>query len=464
MKRPVIFRRRSAQSASLVAYLGATYGWMAIIIILVSAACFLWYRSACAEQMLRSTAQTAAQTVAAATAPTWQVSQTGALDAAVQEAATLPNIAYVQVRQPNGAVLVSAGNMDAAPQDIWIETAPVVSGTQQLGTVEVAVLRTAGQVLPNIGYVLAASIAATVVSALAASVLAYRTTTKPLRSLQAIAARWEQPQIINHDWEEGPREIQELGRAIMDMRSRALARTNQLAEQVMQRTQELTEAYNALDESFLGTAAALAQALDARDHLTANHANRTAHLVSRIAKRMGFSESEQRTLVLAATLHDIGKIGVPESILTKPGILTAEEMAIMRLHPVISANILEPVSGMEEVAQMVRHHHERWDGKGYPDGLAGTEIPLGSRILALADTVEAMSARRHYREPLSPEAILAEIRRCSGSQFDPDVVRAGWDEIVRTLEHWCRSEPETSSDSLPFQDVLAACRVPGGSP
>lgn len=464
MKCPRFLRSRMRRSPSLVTYFGSAYWLVAMVIVWASLGLFLWYSSARTEQQIRATARAVAETVAATTAPAWSDKPAADfLSQSLSQAATLPDIAFVQARLPGGSVLATAGDAGIPSNQVWTESAPVTYENRHLGTVEVAILRTSGQglLLPMVQVALAASLLATALSALAAAALAYRTT-QPLRALQSITTRWEQPQIINQDWERGPREVRELGRAIMAMRSQALARTNQLAEQVMQRTQQLTQAYNALDESFLGTAAALAQALDARDHLTANHANRTAHLVSLIAQRVGFSGTGLRTVVLAATLHDIGKIGIPEHILTKPGRLTPEEMAIMRLHPVISANILERVAGMQEVARLVRHHHERWDGKGYPDGLKGTEIPLGSRIIALADTVEAMSARRHYRDPLPPDAILAEIRRCSGSQFDPDVVKAGWDEIVRVVNQWCRTDLASKEEPPPIQTAVPSCNLPGG--
>jgi len=448
-----------------VTYFGSAYWLVAMVIVWVSLGFFLWYNSVRTEQQIRAAALAVAETLAATTAPEWaEATSAGSLHQSLTQAADIADIAFVQALLPDGTVVATAGDPGIPLEQVWTESAPVTYAGQNLGTVEVAVLRASGQglMLPFVQVAVVACVLATALSALAAAALAYRTT-QPLRSLQSITTRWEQPQIIKQDWEHGPREVQELGRAIMAMRSQALTRTNQLAEQVLERTKELSEALSALNESFLGTAAALAQALDARDHLTANHANRTAHLVSLIAQRVGFSGLALRNLVLAATLHDIGKIGIPEHILTKPGKLTPEEMAIMRMHPVIAADILGRVTGMEEVARLVRHHHERWDGKGYPDGLKGTEIPLGSRIIALADTVEAMSARRHYRDPLPPDAILAEIRRCSGSQFDPDVVKAGWDEIVRVVNQWCRPEPDAKEEPPPVPTAVSSCSVPGGS-
>jgi HD-GYP domain-containing protein (c-di-GMP phosphodiesterase class II) len=127
---------------------------------------------------------------------------------------------------------------------------------------------------------------------------------------------------------------------------------------------------------------------------------------------------------LAALLHDIGKIGIPETILRKPGSLTGEEMLVMQRHPDIGARILEPVPYFANLVPLVRSSHERWDGRGYPDGLAGEEIPLGSRVIAVCDAFHAMTEDRIYREALALPAAVTEIERCAGTQFDPICVDA----------------------------------------
>jgi len=440
------------RTSSLVTYFGSAYWLVAMVIVTLAVAIFFAYNGARTEQQVRGMARAVAETLAATTAREWE--DEAFLSRTLEQAASLPNIAFVRARRPDGTVLASAGDVEAATETIWTEEAPVAHLGRQVGTVEVAIVRSAARSIfvPWMRIALALTLASTVASAIAARLLAV-VTTRPLRALKDATVHWEQPLMVPPDWEQGPREVQELGRAVMAMRERALARTADLAEEVLYRTQQLRQAYAALDKSFLETAAALAQVLEARDHLTANHSNRTAELVSRIARRMGLSESEQRTMFLAATLHDIGKIGVPEHILTKPGKLTSEEMAVMRTHPVIAAEILERISGMQEVAKIVRHHHERWDGTGYPDGLTGEEIPLGSRILALADTVEAMCAHRHYRGPKPAQDILVEIRRCTGTQFDPEVVKVGWPEIVRTVYEWAPPSVQPPEAKKP----VAAC-------
>jgi hypothetical protein len=146
-------------------------------------------------------------------------------------------------------------------------------------------------------------------------------------------------------------------------------------------------------------------------------------LVARVSSRMGFPTEHVELLRLAASLQDIGKAALPEELLAKPGPLTADERRALERHPQIGYRILESL-GADPVATWVLHHHERWDGAGYPARLAGEHIPLGSRILFVADAYEAMTTDQAWRARLSPEAALAELRRCSGTQFDPRVVDA----------------------------------------
>jgi HD-GYP domain-containing protein (c-di-GMP phosphodiesterase class II) len=134
---------------------------------------------------------------------------------------------------------------------------------------------------------------------------------------------------------------------------------------------------------------------------------------------------------LAGDLHDVGKIGVPDVVLNKPGRLTDDEFALVRKHPETGAHILQPLIDDPMVIGVVRWHHERWDGRGYPDGLAGTDIPLPARVLAVADTVDAMTSHRAYRRGLPWDVVVEEIRRCSGAQFDPGVVEVFNRVLVR---------------------------------
>lgn len=173
---------------------------------------------------------------------------------------------------------------------------------------------------------------------------------------------------------------------------------------------------------------ALATAMDAKSTFTSGHSERVAELSVSLAKGMGLSLTEQARIHIGAHLHDIGKIGIPDAILNKPGKLTDTEFGLIRQHPEIGHNIVGKVRILRSVADIVRHHHERFDGSGYPDGLQGEKISLGSRIVAVADAFDAMISTRTYRPALSFDETMNEIRRCRGCQFDPDVV-----DVLMTL-------------------------------
>jgi diguanylate cyclase (GGDEF)-like protein/putative nucleotidyltransferase with HDIG domain len=181
----------------------------------------------------------------------------------------------------------------------------------------------------------------------------------------------------------------------------------------------------------LRAAASLAHAVDARDAYTGSHSYMVGELAARVAKKMGL-ESEQVELArLAGSLHDLGKLAIPEEILRKPGPLNEAERLVLERHPQIGFRMLDSL-GVEPVASWVLHHHERWDGDGYPDRLGGEAIPLGSRILFVADAYDAMTTDRVYRSKLSHERAISELERCAGTQFDPDVVAALLEELEET--------------------------------
>jgi diguanylate cyclase (GGDEF)-like protein/putative nucleotidyltransferase with HDIG domain len=175
-------------------------------------------------------------------------------------------------------------------------------------------------------------------------------------------------------------------------------------------------------------AASLAKAVDARDAYTGSHSERVSDLAAKIAARLGIDQEQIELTRLAASLHDLGKLAIPEEILRKPGSLTESERLVLERHPQIGHRMLESL-GVDPVADCVRHHHERWDGAGYPDGLAGDEIPLGARIIFVADAYDAMTSDRVYRTRLSTHEALAELSRCAGTQFDPEIVAAFAAEI-----------------------------------
>ena len=185
------------------------------------------------------------------------------------------------------------------------------------------------------------------------------------------------------------------------------------------RTTDLVERQRAL---FLSMIKSLVSALDAKDRYTRDHSTRVTEFTLRIAERMGLNEREMKDLELASLLHDVGKIAVPEKILNKRGRLTDEEFVYIKQHPVAGETILKPIIELQEVARVVRHHHERYDGKGYPDGLKSLEIPIGSRIMSVADTYDSITSDRPYRSADSHNSAVKEIIKCSGTQFDPEVV------------------------------------------
>jgi diguanylate cyclase (GGDEF)-like protein/putative nucleotidyltransferase with HDIG domain len=191
-----------------------------------------------------------------------------------------------------------------------------------------------------------------------------------------------------------------------------------------------TELYAELEGTFMRTLAVLSDALEAKDSYTAAHAREVADLAVEVGEMLGMQPDELRTLSYGALLHDIGKIGVRSEILHKPADLTAEEYEEMKEHTVVGARMLERIPYFSDVHPLVRCSHERWDGDGYPDGLAGEEIPLGARVIAACDAFHAMTSDRPYREAMSPQRAVTELTRCAGAQFDPVVI----DALVRVLD------------------------------
>jgi ribonuclease P protein subunit RPR2 len=179
-----------------------------------------------------------------------------------------------------------------------------------------------------------------------------------------------------------------------------------------------------LRHSYTQTVRALANAVEARDAYTGKHAERVAAYGLEIARSIGLRTSDRPELEFGFLLHDIGKVAIPDAILYKPGALTDEERALMEQHPVIGAQIVRGIAFLEEAVDVVRSHHERWDGNGYPEGLAGEDIPLSARAFAVADVLDALTTDRPYR-PASPLGVAREmIAAESGTHFDPSVIEA----------------------------------------
>jgi len=227
-----------------------------------------------------------------------------------------------------------------------------------------------------------------------------------------------------------PPKVTDLIRSI----ERALARRRQeiarqryrdtLELRVREKTAALSQALVEVETSYNSTLYALVAALDAREHETSDHSQRVVRYTLAVADRLGVEAVKRPDIARGALLHDIGKIGVPDAILLKPGPLSPAEWDEMRRHPQIGWTILKSIAFLQVPAEIVLSHQERFDGGGYPRGLRGDAIPLGARIFAIADTLDAMTTDRPYRGRTSFAAALAEIRRCAGSQFDPRCVEA----------------------------------------
>ncbi|MDI3341099.1 MAG: HD-GYP domain-containing protein [Sphaerobacter sp.] len=183
--------------------------------------------------------------------------------------------------------------------------------------------------------------------------------------------------------------------------------------------------YRQIHDETRKTIEMLADTLDRRDPYTSEHSKRVAAYTEAILRQLEHVALEEaENIITAARIHDLGKVSTPDAALNKPGTLTPEEMTLIQRHVIDGAQILGNLSTYKATATIIRHHHERWDGTGYPDGLKGEEIPLGSRVIAVADTYDAMTSDRVYRRALPHHVAMAELRRCAGTQFDPQVVLA----------------------------------------
>ncbi len=228
------------------------------------------------------------------------------------------------------------------------------------------------------------------------------------------------------------REIKRLNQVTREQNFKLQDMNKNLEAKVRERTRQLDQKNQELRTAYIQTIRALAEAIDAKDAYTRGHSERVALYASLIAREMGMSRDLIERVYFAGLLHDIGKIGIHDAIITKPERLTADEYEEIKKHPGIGAKILEPVEFLRHIVPCVRHHHEWFDGSdlGYPDRLASNAIPLPSRVILVADTVEAMTSDRPYRNALSIDAVIRELHKYSGSQFDPVVVEA----FLRLLE------------------------------
>lgn len=198
------------------------------------------------------------------------------------------------------------------------------------------------------------------------------------------------------------------------------------------RRNEAEDAYRELSTSFVGMVRTLAEVCEAKDSYTRSHLDRTYQYALMLTRRVAPEYAERAEVGFAYLLHDIGKVGIPEAILNKPGPLTDDEWDVMRTHPIIGVTLVQPLRLLGDAVGVIRSHHERWDGAGYPERLAGEDIYLPARIFAIADCFDAMTTDRPYRRALPIEFALEEIERHAGTQFDPEFASV-WTKTVEEL-------------------------------
>jgi diguanylate cyclase (GGDEF)-like protein len=246
----------------------------------------------------------------------------------------------------------------------------------------------------------------------------------------------------------------------IDRTEENVAKLTKANEELVLANDEVVRTMQQLQTTYDAIILALSAALDSRDSETEGHSQRVVQYAELIAQRLGLPEKEMSGLLKGAMLHDVGKIGVPDAILRKPGPLTATEWATMRTHPKQGYRMLEHIDFLKDALPIVRFHHERFDGAGYPDGLQGQDIPLGARIFAIADSFDAMISRRPYRQGCSCEVAREEIRRCSGTQFDPTIVETFLQIDVAELVQLSGQATESASETVRASSVGKMTSVP----
>jgi putative nucleotidyltransferase with HDIG domain len=233
-----------------------------------------------------------------------------------------------------------------------------------------------------------------------------------------------------------------------------------LERKVRDRTLELRTALQNINTTYQNTLLALVAALDAREHETSDHSQRVVRYTSAIAERLSIGGTELEEIGRGALLHDIGKIGVPDAVLLKPGKLTPDEWTEMRKHPDIGFQMIQAIPFLNTPAEIVLSHQERFDGGGYPRKLGGEEIHIGARIFAVADTLDAMTSDRPYRKGTTFGNAIQEIARCSGTQFDPEVVKAfldiGEENLVRIKQKMVEDKISREQAALQLQSAEQA--------
>jgi len=227
------------------------------------------------------------------------------------------------------------------------------------------------------------------------------------------------------------------------------ANFNHMAGSIEALVRRLKQALRQNQELFLETIRTLAAAIDAKDPYTRGHSERVSSYSMAIARHLGLSQEEVFRVRTAAILHDVGKLGIRDGILNKPGGLTEEEFEVMRRHPKIGAQIMEPIRMLKDIIPGIRNHHETWDGTGYPDQLEGEKIPLVARIIGVADTFAAMTTNRPYQKAKSLEFVLEKMRAMSGTRFDPRAVEA----LLAAVHAGDVTPPNLDQQPAPNQEV-----------
>ena len=245
-------------------------------------------------------------------------------------------------------------------------------------------------------------------------------------------------------------EIKRLNQVTREQNLKLQDMNRNLEQKVRDRTKQLAEKHQELRVAYIQTIRALAEAVDAKDSHTYGHSERVGVYASKMARELGLPKELIERVYIAGLLHDVGKIGVRDAVITKPDRLTPEEYAEVMKHPEIGARILQPVAFLSDLIDCVRHHHEWYDGceRGYPARLRGDRIPLPSRIILVADTVEAMSSDRPYRKGLPLETVVQELQKYSGSQFDPSCVAVCLRLIEREGESFIRKDQKFDIDAF----------------
>ncbi|OGR89126.1 MAG: hypothetical protein A3A86_05730 [Elusimicrobia bacterium RIFCSPLOWO2_01_FULL_60_11] len=230
-----------------------------------------------------------------------------------------------------------------------------------------------------------------------------------------------------------------------------------LEEKVENRTAALLSKHRSLQKLYFNTVEAIVRAIEAKDPYTVGHSKRVSKYCTRIAEKMKLGEADVQDVMIAGLLHDVGKIGISDAVLTKTSRLSIEEYELIKEHPLISLKIIEPIHELKKAKEYVKYHHEKWDGTGYPDGLKGEAIPLGARILSVADAFDTMWIGRHYHEAWDMDTVIGEFRKNSGTQFDKTVVDAFNHLIVDERAAFDRireDNPPQFSVAPPFKNPL----------